>query len=137
MANGYRLPTEAEWEYACRAGSTGDFAESDVHEISWNNSNAGNNTHDVGTKLPNKFGVYDMHGNVSEWVWDLFDAEYYLTFTTLAIDPTGPVTADPPERGYRGGSYLDGTDIMKSFHREALDQGSSNFNLGFRIARNK
>ena len=79
----YRLPTEAEWEYACRAGGTGEYCrladgfeitESTLDKVAWYNKTSGGSTHPVGQKIPNAFGLYDMHGNVWEWCEDLYEA---------------------------------------------------------------
>ena len=85
----FRLPTEAEWEYACRAGSTGPYAGNPI-AIAWTSNNSGNKTHPVGQKQPNAWGLYDMHGNVSEWCQDRW-GEYP---TDSVEDPTGPGTGD-------------------------------------------
>ncbi len=71
----YRLPTEAEWEYACRAGTTGDYA-GDLDSMAWHSANSGSKTHLVGAKQPNGFGLYDMHGNVWEWCEDWYHSNY-------------------------------------------------------------
>ena len=111
--NGYRLPTEAEWEYACRAGTTTDFywgknypptttadtTAIDNNAIWWHNSN--DSTARVGTKLPNAWGLYDMIGNVWEWCNDWYNSNYYSV--SPSTDPTGPSTGS--SRVSRGGSW--------------------------------
>src|SRR5215469_17459981 len=93
----YRLPTEAEWEYAARAGSTGPRTAS-LDEIAWYADNSGDETHPVGTKKPNAWGLYDMLGNVREWVEDVYTRDYYGN--SPAADPTGP---QPGQGGGNGG----------------------------------
>ena len=97
---GYRLPTEAEWEYACRAGTTGArYGELDA--VAWHDDNSGGESHPVGQKQPNAWGLYDMLGNVYEWCGD----GYGPYPTGSATDPVGP--SDVPDRVYRGGSWWD------------------------------
>jgi formylglycine-generating enzyme required for sulfatase activity len=93
----YRLPTEAEWEYAARAGSKVPYAGS-LDDIAWYAGNSGDETHPVGTKKPNAWGIYDMQGNVREWVADWYSGNYYSS--SPATDPTGPA---PGQRGFPGG----------------------------------
>jgi formylglycine-generating enzyme required for sulfatase activity len=95
----YRLPTEAEWEYACRAGTTGDYA-GNLDDMAWYSNNSGSKTHAVGQKQANKWGLYDMHGNVWEWCQDWYDSNYYRQ--SPGADPTGPTAGSI--RVYRGGS---------------------------------
>jgi len=96
----YRLPTEAEWEYAARAGSTGPFA-GELDEIAWYAGNSEDETHPVGKKKPNAWGIYDMQGNVREWVQDFYSANYYSVSPTE--NPTGPAAGT---RGGRGGAQF-------------------------------
>jgi formylglycine-generating enzyme required for sulfatase activity len=128
--NGYRLPTEAQWEYACRAGIedayyTGDEIDDDA---SWYNANSENTTHEVGQKDANEWGLFDMHGNVWEWCWDWFGN--YSGDQTNPIGPTSGTT-----RVNRGGSWYSSPEGLRSACRNA-DLPSARFaNLGFRVVR--
>ena len=131
----YRLPTEAEWEYACRAGTTTRFSfgdeENALGQYAWYSANASNQTHPVGERKPNAFGLYDMHGNVWEWCWDGYDADYYKR--SPADNPRGPEPAAP--RVIRGGSWRIGPQNARSAYRGwDLPENRSN-DLGFRLAR--
>jgi formylglycine-generating enzyme required for sulfatase activity len=137
-ANGYRLPTEAEWEYACRAGTTTAFNDgnddytdaTEVGKMAWYSGNAGSKTHQVGLKTPNAWGLYDMHGNVWEWCWD-----WYGTYASGAqTDPTGAVTG--AARVIRGGYW----SFIAQNLRSAIRDGSYPYfrdyhNIGFRLVR--
>ncbi len=128
-----RLPTEAEWEYACRAGSTGPLY-GDLNQISWNTSNSENRTHPVGSKLPNALGFYDMIGNVWEWTNDWYAADYYRSCENGATDPTG--AAQNPFRVLRGGSWDHGAQNCRSSFRLNYFQGDPRItDYGMRVAR--
>lgn len=126
---GYRLPTEAEWEYACRAGAT-DARYGDLDEIAWYRSNSGDTSHPVGQKQPNAWGLYDMIGNVWEWVWD-----WYGPYPPeAATDPTGPETGSC--RVNRGGSWVGDAYYARAACRGGYhDPGGRGGGLGFRLAR--
>jgi len=125
----YRLPTEAEWEYACRAGTTTAYSVGDA-----NYGNDGGNTKAVGSFKPNAFGLYDMHGNVSEWCEDWY-AKYPEGPVT---DPKGPATG---ERScvLRGGSFFDDGSLARSSARVSNygSLGTGGYDVGFRLARTK
>lgn len=133
-ANGYRLPTEAEWEYAARAGKTADYTSNEIQNMGWVSENAAGEIHNVKLKSPNAFGLYDMFGNVNEMVWDYYDASYYSS--SPASDPHGP-SEGFGERVMRGGSYINGADNCNAYKRDSFPYtgGNCNYNLGFRIVR--
>jgi formylglycine-generating enzyme required for sulfatase activity len=124
----YRLPTEAEWEYACRAGTTGDYA-GDLDSMAWYDKNSGAETHPVGTRQPNGFGLYDMHGNVGEWCQDWYAESYYAS--SPASDPQGPGSSFT--RVMRGGSWDYDASFLRSAVRLGLSPGLRSSGLGFRV----
>ena len=130
----YRLPTEAEWEYAARAGtdSTDSFGDA-VHHLrkyAWWRGNAETETRPVGQKLPNPWGLYDMYGNVGEWVQDWYDADYYGS--SPETDPKGPSSGS--FRVFRGGSWLDYAFDCRSTTRNASSAEENFIFIGFRLA---
>ena len=126
--NGFRLSTEAEWEYACRAGTSGD-RYGPVDEIAWYAENSGGSSHVVGQKKPNGFGLYDMLGNVWEWVWDWY-GDYPLVPTD---NPSGPDTGSSRVR--RGGSWSYVAHVCRSAIRFLAEPGYRIYFLGFRLSR--
>ncbi len=128
----YRLPTEAEWEYACRAKNTtsycfGDKAES-LEEYAWFGEGRGGSEHPVGEKKANSWGLYDMHGNVWEWCQD-----WYGNYPAGdATDPNGP--SEGTSRVYRGGSWNGLAAHCRSAHRSSNDPLRRSYSLGFRVA---
>ena len=123
----YTLPTEAQWEYACRSGTTGDYA-GNLDSMGWYNSNSGNQTHPVAQKQANAWGLSDMHGNVWEWCLD-WKGDYPGGSVT---DPTGPSSGS--DRVNRGGGWDNTAVYCRSAIRSRNDRGIRNFNLGFRLA---
>jgi formylglycine-generating enzyme required for sulfatase activity len=131
-ANGYRLPTEAEWEYACRAGTTTAYNTGDTisDNTGWYDDNSGGKTHEVGKKPANAWGLYDMHGNVWEWCWDWYGGYYSSDAQT---DPTGAVTGT--YRVYRGGGCNDSGDDLRSAVRLCGYPYNRYEDYGFRLVR--
>ena len=129
----YRLPSEAEWEYACRAGSTSRYGFDESREslgsYAWYDSNSGSKTHPVGQKKPNARGLYDMHGNVYEWCFDWWNGTYDASSVD---DPRGPTAGS--YRVYRGGSWDFDAGYCRSAYRLRYTPGYRNRNVGFRVA---
>jgi sulfatase modifying factor 1 len=116
-ADGYRLPTEAEWEHACRAG-TGGPRYGPLDDIAWHRGNSGERPHDVGTRQANPWGLHDMLGNVWEWCWDVYDAEVYGTYRVL-----------------RGGGWFDEHWSCRASVRRRSHPTLRLDDVGFRLAR--
>ena len=148
VGHGLRLPTEAEWEMACRAGTESTFASGPTTEglarMAWFGQAAADlpgegpndgpgQTSPVGTRQPNAFGLYDMHGNVYEWVSDFYAPDFYASGS--AIDPTGPKDAnDRRERALRGGAWESNANLVRSANRNGYPEGSRGYTVGFRVA---
>lgn len=131
-ALGYRLPTEAEWEYAGRAGTTGDLYNnvnptSAVNAVAWHEGNSGDTFHPVGQKLPNSWGFFDMFGNIFEWCWDWYEENP----EGASLDPVGPV--DGEQRVQRGGYYKSLSFSLSN--RSHWEPSNAAFLCGFRPVR--
>ena len=134
----FRLPTEAEWEYACRAGSQTRFSYGDdpnysqLGQYAWYYGESGNKTHPVGQKRPNAWGLYDVYGNVDEWCSDLcvLSGNYE---GAGSVDPTGPAFAKSSLHVFRGGSWLDKPNRCRSANREGFPQNARCDIIGFRV----
>src|SRR5262245_23670126 len=139
-AGKFRLPSEAEWEYACKVGSTNLYgAGKDREEVgptnlvdyAWHRSNSDNKTHPVGTRKPNAWGLHDLHGNVWEWCHDWYDPHFYKTASER--DPVNDQTA--VERVMRGGSWFLEPHTLRSAYRSGQLPSAKSQYVGFRLAR--
>lgn len=127
----YRLPTEAEWEYAARSGGKNEkySGSNNIDQVAWYRSNSNSQTHKVGTKSPNGLGIYDMSGNVWEWCQDWY-GEYPSGSVT---NPTGPSSGSA--RVLRGGGWISSAAGCRSAYRDRYDPGNRSYSLGFRLLR--
>ncbi len=132
----YRLPSEAEWEYACRAGTTTDYSfgndAGELGEYAWYSGNSKDRTQRVAGKEPNSWGLYDMHGNVWEWVED----DYHDSYNRAPADGRAWVEKPRGSNGVlRGGSWLFGAAFCRSANRSGNSPVARRFDLGFRVSR--
>ena len=148
-ANGYRLPTEAEWEYACRAGTASAYNFFDKTTGTWGTDTISLNqaNHDsayppgtttVGAFHPNAWGLYDMHGNVWEWCWDWYGNNYYGVPVASNPDPKGPDFPDnplTPTRVIRGGCWGNIAQELRSAYRNSFLPSIGGVNVGIRVVR--
>ncbi len=139
-ANGYRLPTEAEWEYAARSGGrddrkwSGTNSKSELGDYAWYYVNSGSVTRPVGTKQPNDLGLYDMSGNVWEWCWDWYDSEYYSD--SPSENPKGPKSGSTiVTRALRGGLWYGSSIVCRTADRTYDGPTGSHYHYGFRLLR--
>ncbi len=137
MSNGYRLPTEAEWEYAAKGAQRSKdycFAGSNSpYNMAWFRENYKGIEHKSGELLPNELGIYDMCGNVAEWCWDFYSPDYYKKSETN--NPKGPITGT--DRVFKGGSRRDKIEAMEITRRFHKNPAEKDFYIGIRVVRTK
>jgi formylglycine-generating enzyme required for sulfatase activity len=140
----YRLPTEAEWEYACRAktgksfhsghiSAAGKAHDANLDRVGWYWGNSENRSHSVAQKQPNVWGLYDMHGNVWEWCYDWYEHWYGKFQNGPVVDPKGP--AGGVFKIYRGGSWFAGAQYQRAADRMRAKPDTRSYGIGFRVAR--
>ena len=134
-STGYRLPTEAQWEYACRAGTGTAYNTGATisDNTGWYGANSNSRTHEVGKKSVNAWGLYDMHGNVHEWCWDWYNSTYYTS--SPSSDPMGPGPVSGFGRVIRGGSWYNGASNLRSAFRNYENPHGRSLYAGFRVVR--
>jgi formylglycine-generating enzyme required for sulfatase activity len=136
--NGYRLLTEAEWEYTCRAGSITPWCYGDqvmdVGEYAWYYDNSSMETHPVGEKKPNSWGLFDMHGNVMEWCHDWYGEFYYQQCSEEEENPTGQ--QEGTAKVLRGGAWQFGAESTRCAYRNSSSPETTSGVIGFRVCRN-
>ena len=134
-ANGYRLPTEAEWEFAAKGGVKSKGYKfsggNEANEVAWHKAISKNSPHTVGTKLPNELGLYDMSGNVWEWCWDWYNKDYYKI--EKGDNPKGPEMGE--RKCVRGGSWDSQVNYLRPANRISTQPNKTHEFYGFRVAR--
>ena len=130
-----KLPTEAQWEYACRAGVRSKPRYGELGQIAWYGKNSDSTTHPVAQKSPNALGFYDMIGNVDEWCQDWYEGDYYKSCADGVVDPTGPAQSELGARVLRGGGWLYNANHCRASFRYGGAPGSQGGYVGCRFAR--
>jgi formylglycine-generating enzyme required for sulfatase activity len=134
-ANGYRLPTEAEWEFAAKGGTLSKgfkySGSNSLDDIAWHKGNSTGTPHTIGTKLPNELGLYDMSGNVWEWCWDWYNKDFYKL--EKGDNPRGPEMGN--RRSVRGGSWDSQANYVRPANRISTEPNKTHEFYGFRVAK--